>query len=151
MKTYITLIATLLVLCNIVSAEDHLVSTALRVQQGEDLLTAPTVIAKSNHNFKVEVTKPFIQAEGLSLDTGVSLDGKTEQKKDKISYSFILTLRELDENKGTSEQKTTSFKTREFLLSGEATPGKEFKIDLGNGTMATLTLSSVKPEENKKS
>ena len=143
--------AALILFVNIASAKDHLVSTTLSVQQGKDLLSAPAVIAKSNQNFKVNVTKPYIQAEGLLLDTGVSLNGTTEQKKNKISYSFVLTLRELDENKETSEQKTTSFKTREFLLSGEATPGKEFEINLGNGTTATLTLSSVKPHENKKS
>lgn len=149
MKKHLIAIACIMLLSHALYAEDSLISTVFRVQQGDNLLSAPTVTAKANHPFKIEVTQPFVQAPGLSLSTGVILDGKTEMKNGKILYSFILTVREFEGDKSTGDQKASAFKTREYLLSGDTLPGKEIKLDLGSKMLVSLTLSLVKPDEKK--
>jgi len=78
------------------------------------------------------------------------LDGKTETKHGTITYSFILTVREFEEDKSIGDQKASAFKTREYLLSGEALSGKEINFDLGNKMLVSFLLSSVKRDEEQK-
>lgn len=149
MTKHLIAIASVLLLMHTLHAEDKWISSGFRVQQEDDLLASPTVTSKAGQLFKIEVTRPFVQAPGLSLSTGVALDGKTEMKNGKIVYSFILTVREFEGDKSHGDQKASAFKTREYLLSGDTLPGQEVKIDLGNKLSISLMLSPAKHTDKK--
>lgn len=150
MKKHLFAIASILLLSHNLHAEENLISTGVRIQKGDNLFSAPTVVAKPNAPFKIEVSRDFIQAPGLALATGVIIDGKNKYNNEKIAYSFSLTMREFDGDKSTGNQKASAFKTREYLLSGESLPGEEVKVDLGDKIFVSFILSSVKPDEKNK-
>ena len=102
-------------------AAEEPITASFRLQRGKDVLTAPKVTAKPDTFFKIEVPRAQ-QAPGIIQHTGVVLEGKATHQAEKIAYTVSLTLRDFDEAAPQDPQKVPAFRTREYVISGEAAP-----------------------------
>jgi hypothetical protein len=145
MKAALTLLLSLLLITS-VRAADPGIEIEFKIAQGTDLLAAPKVVFKPGKDVKIDIVKDFRQPTGAMIPVGVIMAGKADLKGEKITYSFVLTIRNFIANTEGDKQWTSSFKTRDYLFSGEAISGKPFTADLGNKETATVTLTLVKPK-----
>jgi hypothetical protein len=132
-----------------VRAKEAQVQVAFRIAQGKDLLSLPSATVKPDTLVNMAVTQPTLSPGGLSLDTGVSVEGKAAWKDGKIAYDFLVRVRSFDRKNAEKSGTIQVFRTREFLVNGIAEPGKPVEIDSdADAIKAFLTLSAapvVKP------
>lgn len=156
MKTALTLLLSLLLLTS-ARAEEPGIEVALKVEDwtnagnekenvtGHDLVTAPKVVCKPGKDVKIEIVRDFRQPMGGMIPVGVIMTGKADLKGDKITYSFLLTIREFVASDVGDTQWTSSFKAREYLFSGETVSGKEVTARFGKKgdyTLVSITLTT---------
>lgn len=141
MKPALPLLLSLLLVTSVRAAEPG-IEIEFKIAQGTDLLAAPKVVCKPGKDVKIEIVKDFRQPTGALIPVGVIMAGKADFKEDKITYSFLLTIRDILATTEGDKQWTSSFKTRDYLFSGEAVSGKPFTADLGNKETATVTLTT---------
>lgn len=128
-------------------AETDLVKIAAKVQEGDNLLAAPSVTVLPGKNAQIAVTQDYVQDSNLTLPTGIIIDTVASFKGEKISYSILLTVRESIHSEGDVTAKAVStFKTRELMLSGVAIPGGKVEAKLDEQTTFTITLEKVAPD-----
>ncbi|MEM0965328.1 MAG: hypothetical protein AAGJ81_04130 [Verrucomicrobiota bacterium] len=133
-----------------VHAETDLIKISIRVEEGGGILSSPRLTMKSGKEGRMEVTQEFHQDAQLSLPVGVIADMFAVLKENKISYSVLLVLREHVSSEGNvTEQAVTSFKTREFMLSGVTRSGDEVEVRVDPETVVTMYLEKVSPPEKK--
>ena len=145
MKLYLTLILALAATQGL-SAEEG-IKADFTIQQKDQFLTQPSVTFKANKEIQVNVTQEFSQPGNLSLPVGMLIKGQSKLKAGKIIYSFVLTIRELQDTQSHDGQNASSFKTREFLLSGDTSSGQELKFVLADEITLFMTFSLVPIEK----
>lgn len=130
-------------------AQSEQIKITTLLQEGDDVLAAPSVTVMPGKEAKIAVAQEFVDpgAHLSSHPVGVTMDSFTEIEKGKVAYSIALTIRELVEGNADSIEKSIStFKTRELLLSGVTPPDEHVKAKIDSET--TLTLSfEIMPSE----
>lgn len=140
MKQIITIIVAVFSIAS-AHAESDLIRIGAVVQEGESVLTTPTVIVTPGKKAQISVSQNFIQDSNLSLPTGVILDTVADFKDGKIIYSILLTIRETKGSNGDATVKAVStFQTRELMLCGAASSGEKVEARLDDKTTLTISL-----------
>lgn len=132
------------------ASESDQISISVRLTQGDDLISAPSVTMLPGKECKIEVTSPFTHPDGRSLPVGVILDSLADFTNGMIKYSCLLTIREHQETKDVPKRhQLSAFKTQEFIFTGLAEPGKEIRTELADKMVIVLVFNSVALDSTK--